>query len=376
MIEKSTGEEFVSYEKPFFSNIILQIDRGDFYNIMPLPNSKDPYPKRLATIYKEYKDGRRLTSGELALAERYYQIGDDKLWGYEESRHGVKRVELVETGPVRATLKVSGEMRFWTTIRLHYVQYICLYSRVPRVEVETLIEHHGKHYRLRACFPTNIKNGRIRHEIPFGWVEREEGEYPALNWVDYSNEVKGLCLLNKGLPGNNVVEGTIFLTLMRSTAFEYKGESWRGFMEGEVNKYEYALVPHVKESSWFYPHILGVEYNMPLLAKFVSKSNGELPRQFSFLSIEPKGVMTSAIYMDKGCMIIRIYEAEGRSNIARVNFSIKVKRVEEITADGEVIRALRVKEGNHVEVGLRPFEVKTLRITWAGDNQCSSSDAS
>ena len=364
LIDKSTGEEFVSLERPFFNNVILQIDRGDFYNIMPLPNPKDPYPKRLAMIYEEYKEGHELTNGELALAKRYYQIGDDKLWGYEESRFGVERVELVETGPVRAALKVSGKIRFWTTIRLRYVQYIYLYSRVPRVEVETLIEHHGKHYRLRVCFPTNIKDGKIRHEIPFGWIERDEGEYPALNWVDYSNEIKGLCLLNKGLPGNNIVDGTIFLTLMRSTAFEYKGESWRGFMEGEVNKYEYALVPHVKEANWFYPHILGAEYNAPLLAKFVSKSDGELPRQFSFLSVEPKGVMTSAIYVEKGRLIIRIYEAEGRDNVARVRFFRDFKRIEEVTADGRVIKVLKAKEDHCIEIKLRPFEIKTLRIAW------------
>ena len=364
LVDKVTGEEFVSFKKPFFNTIILQIDRGDFYNILPLPNPKDPYPRKITEIYRRYRKGLSLSNGEVALAKRYYQIGDDKLWGYKDSRHGVKEVKLIESGPVRSTLRVLGEIKFWTTIKLRYVQYIRLYSEIPRIEIETIIEHHGKHYRLRACFPTNIGNGTIRHEIPFGWVKRGEGEYPALNWVDYSNNVKGLCLLNKGLPGNNVVDGIMFLTLMRSTAFEYKGESWRGFMDGEINKYEYALVPHVKGSKWFYPHILGAEYNMPLLAKFVLKSDGRLPRQFSFLSIEPKGVMVSAIYMDRGHIIVRVYEAEGRDNIARIHLSIKVKKAEEITADGKVIRTLRVRDDSCIEVELRPFEIKTIRVAW------------
>ncbi|RLE65798.1 MAG: hypothetical protein DRJ47_03975 [Thermoprotei archaeon] len=85
---------------------------------MPLPNPKDPYPEGLVGIYKKYKKGCELSCGELALAKRFHQIGDDKLWGYVESRHGIKNVELIESGPIRATLKVYGEIRFWTIIKL------------------------------------------------------------------------------------------------------------------------------------------------------------------------------------------------------------------------------------------------------------------
>ena len=368
LIDKLTGENFVSREKPFFNNIILQIDRGDFYNMLPLPNPKDPYPEGLVGIYRKYKKGCELSFGELALARRFHQIGDDKLWGYVESRHGIKNVELIESGPVRATLKVCGEIRFWTTIKLRYIQYIYLYSKIPRIDFETIIEHHGKYYRLRVCFPTNIESGRIRHEIPFGWVERGEGEYPALNWIDYSNENKGLCLLNRGLPGNNVVDGIMFLTLMRSTSFEYKGESWRGFMDGEINKYEYALVPHTKESNWFYPHLLGAEYNMPLLAKFVSKSSGKLPREFSFLSVEPKEVMISAVYIKEGSLIIRLYEAMGRDNTVKICFFKRPTRVEEIRADGSLVKVLDIRGDGHIRLKIKPFEIKTLRVTLENSN--------
>ena len=363
LVHKETGDEFVSSEKPFFNSLVLQIDRGDFYNVMPLPDPRDPYPRSLADIYREYRSGKSLPPGEAALAERYFRIGDPKLWGFAESWHGVKSVELVESGPVRVAVKVSGEIAFWTTIRLRYVQYIFLYAGIPRIEFETVVEHHGKHYRLRACFPTSIGRGVIRHEVPFGYVERGEGEYPALNWVDYSADGRGLCLLNRGLPGNNVVDGIMFITLMRSTAFEYKGESSRGFMEGETVKYEYAAVPHVKPD--LHPHLLGAEYNAPLLARPVEKPCDEagMPREMSFLSIEPVNVMASAIYVEDGSLIIRIYEAEGRKAMTRIKFFKKPKHVEEVKADGVPVKPLSL-EGSDVVFEIGPFEIKTLKITF------------
>ena len=51
-------------------------------------------------------------------------------------------------------------------------------------------------------------------EIPFGAIERPDSiEMPAQNWIDYSDGRHGLALLNRGLPGNNVSDGTMMLSL-------------------------------------------------------------------------------------------------------------------------------------------------------------------
>ena len=90
-----------------------------------------------------------------------------------------------------------------------------------RIEVRTAILNNEKFVRYRLLFPTAIRNGKSVHEIPFGAIERPDGiEFPAQNWIDYSDGEKGVALLNRGLPGNNVADGTILLSLMRCTSIE------------------------------------------------------------------------------------------------------------------------------------------------------------
>ncbi len=93
-----------------------------------------------------------------------------------------------------------------------------VYSGVRRIDIETTILNNDKFVRYRVLFPTSIQSGRRFDEIPFGAIERPaKHELPAQNWMDLSDGKHGLSLLNIGLPGNDVSDGTLLLSLMRST---------------------------------------------------------------------------------------------------------------------------------------------------------------
>ena len=115
-------------------------------------------------------------------------------------------------GPVYSEFSLAhpfGEGSFATTVRV--------YPGMRRIDVHTQLVNNDKYVRYRVLFPTSIENGRRFDEIPFGAIERPlEQEYPAQYWMDYSDGSKGLALLNRGLPGNNVAGGTLLLSLMRS----------------------------------------------------------------------------------------------------------------------------------------------------------------
>jgi len=57
IVDKETGLEYVDPEKPFANNLLLQIDRGDLYNIMPMLDPRDPLPtqvrEKLAEVARE-----------------------------------------------------------------------------------------------------------------------------------------------------------------------------------------------------------------------------------------------------------------------------------------------------------------------------------
>ena len=133
-----------------------------------------------------------------------------------------------------------------------------LYAGVQRIDLETTIVNNDKFVRYRLLFPTSIQNGRRFDEIPFGAIERpERHELPAQNWIDYGDGKHGLALLNIGLPGSNVSDGTLLLSLMRSARisdYQVSGGddlaslSNLGLELGQSRTFHYALVPH--SGSW------------------------------------------------------------------------------------------------------------------------------
>ena len=115
----------------------------------------------------------------------------------------------VRRGPVFSEFQVRhpfGTNSFATTVRV--------YSSLPRIDFATQILNNERFVRYRLLVPTTITNGRNFQEIPFGAIERPIAqEFPAQNWIDYSDGQRGVALINRGLPGNNVADGTLMVSL-------------------------------------------------------------------------------------------------------------------------------------------------------------------
>ena len=348
IVDKQAGLEYVDPERPFANNLLLQIDRGDLYNIMPMLDPRDPLPmqvrKRLAEIAREF------------------HLEDLKLWDSVESRNMPVKIEVLENGPVRATVRVSGVLRFWVGISVAFTQLVHVYDGLRRIDFETRLTPSGKQYRVRVCFPTSIRKGKIRHEIPFGHVERPEGEYPAQNWIDYSDGEKGLCVVNCGLPGNNVVDDVAVISLLRSVAFEYKGVSEKGFEEKVQHSFRYSLIPFKKGDPQYLPWNHAAEVNNMLIAKTVSDGNGPLPPKHSFLRVEPGNIVLSSLTRDGEHILARVYEANGLKTPCRILTTLPFKKAVEVDClNRETGREVEAK-GETVRLDMNPFEIKTIRL--------------
>ena len=145
-----------------------------------------------------------------------------------------------------------------------------------RIDIRTQILNQDQFVRYRVMFPTTIRDGQSVHEIPFGSIQRPAAiEFPAQNWIDYGNGQQGLALLNRGLPGNTVSDGTMMLSLLRSTrivAYGFGGgyepgmSSDSGLQLGKEFTFDYALVPHAGDWRQAAIYREGMEFNQPLLA--------------------------------------------------------------------------------------------------------------
>jgi alpha-mannosidase len=270
-------------------------------------------------------------------------------------------------GPVFSQIEVSnllGSNVFTTVARV--------YAGIDRVEFQTKILNRDEFARYRLLMPTTLTNGRNFQEIPFGAVQRPENqEFPAQKWMDYSDGAHGAALLNHALPGNNAADGTLMLSLMRSTRIQqyniyggFEGQGSDTALElGKELTFQYALVAHGGDWSHAAVYREGLEFNHPLIVRKASTHSGSLPQRWGFLSISPGNVVLSALKTAKdGSTVARVYEAGGRAvDDAAIQFNAKVLSARESNLMEDSGRALKVRH-NAIRFGLRPFEIKTFKF--------------
>jgi alpha-mannosidase len=271
-------------------------------------------------------------------------------------------------GPVFSEFDIDhpfGKDNFSTRVRL--------YAGIQRVDVDTTIVNHDKFVRYRLLFPTSIQKGRRFDEIPFGAIERpERHELPAQNWIDYGDGKHGVALLNVGLPGSNVSDGTLLLSLMRSArinAYEVSGGddsllSNLGLELGQSRTFHYALVPHT--GSWQDARIFraGLEFNNPLLVRVLDQHPGKPSGKWGLLDISAPNVVLSALMpaQDGKGLIVRVYEAAGQSATdVKIHFDDTVQAASEVNLMEDQLKSISV-ENDTIQLDLRPFEIKTFRV--------------
>ena len=220
--------------------------------------------------------------------------------------------------------------------------------------------------------PTSVANGRNFQEIPFGAIERPTAqEFPAQNWIDYSDSAHGVTLVNRGLPGNNVAEGTLMLSLLRSSriqsygiggGFEGQGSD-SGLELGQERTFHYALIPHSGDWKASSAYRAGLEFNNPLIVRKSAPHAGSLPKRWGVLEVSPDNVVVSALKeAADGSIIIRVYEASGHSvPAASIAFHSKVLTAHTANLMEDPGPKLKVEQ-NVLRFDLHGFEIKTFKI--------------
>ena len=258
-----------------------------------------------------------------------------------------------------------GKGNFSTRVRL--------YAGLHRVDIETQILNNDPYVRYRVLFPTTVQSGQRTDEIPFGAIERPQAqEFPAQNWIDYGDGAHGLALLNCAMPGNNVIENTLALSLFRSaaiTAYGYGGgyepgvSSDTGLELGRTLTLDYSLVPHAGDWRQANVYRAGWEINNPLLVRKVTAHEGSLPLRWGWLDVSQPNVIVSALKPGPGgSVILRVYEASGRpSPGVRIKLYAQLSSAQESDLMEDTGRELKIEQ-NSFQFDLHPFEIKTFRL--------------
>ena len=277
----------------------------------------------------------------------------------------------VRVGPVFTEFHVShpfGKNQFATRVRI--------YPGVQRIDFHTELQNQEQFVRYRLMFPVAVNEGRNVQEIPFGAIERPRSqEFPAQNWIDYGSGDRGVALLNRGLPGNNVAGNVMLLSLMRSTRLlQYGGvsddpttASDTALELGKRLGFDYALMPHA--GTWQDAGVFraGLEFNNPLIARAAAVHNGALPPRWGLMNLTGSDhVVVSALKPSRdGEVAVRVYEAAGRpAQGARLQFGVPLASAHDANLIEDPAAELPVRE-NGFSFDLRPYEIRTFRLRLA-----------
>lgn len=266
------------------------------------------------------------------------------------------RVEIVERGPVRATIRLTCTWGASTV-----VQELSLARGSRRIDWKLEIDWHEQLKALKLAVPVNVADPEATFEVPYGAVVRPAtgDEEPLQRWMDVTGTGGcrsarcGVALLNDCKYGGDILGSEMRLTLLRSPVYAFhdpriieQGVTYEWTDQGRQTV-RCALLPHA--DGWQEAGTVreGWALNVPLITRLEPPHDGELPALQSFAEAAPENVVLSVVKEaeDNDDLVLRLYETNG--------------------VDGEVTLSLPA-EGAGCVFELDAFEIKTIRCVRRG----------
>ncbi|MBL4936216.1 alpha-mannosidase [Clostridium sp. YIM B02515] len=285
----------------------------------------------------------------------YYQ---EKMWAVDD----IQSLEVIEAGPVRATLKI--ERKFSDSL---IVQKIYIYNDIPRIDFNNYVDWKEHQVLLKAAFPIDINTNKATYEIQYGNVERPTHnntswdvarfEVVGQKWADLSEGDFGVSLLNDSKYGHDIKDGLMRLTLIKS------GIEPNLTTDQEEHFFTYSLYPH--SGDWKEAKTVQNAYNInvPLYAKASDEHLGKMPKALSLAKADKDNVIIEVVKKaeDTDDLILRLYECHNKRSKVNVTMFNELINVVECNLMERDLEAVDFK-GQNFSFEIKPFEIKTFKL--------------
>ncbi len=270
---------------------------------------------------------------------------------------GKSTCEIVETGPLRAALRVTTGWRNSTL-----TQTIRLTAQSRRVDFFTEVDWHEQHTLLKAAFPTFISAPHAEFDIQWGSVRRSTKressfdaarfEVPAQKWARLCDGEYSVAVLNDCKYGYDVKDDTIRITLIKSsTSPDPQADQGR-------HLFTYSLLPKPAADRDMLDH---EAYALNTPVRYLSPRGAATAIQFAVSN--PSNVIIETIKPAEDGMgaVLRLYEAHGATTKTTITLGRRIAKVDRVSFD-ETPVGLANFEGREVLLTLRAHEIVTLKL--------------
>ena len=255
------------------------------------------------------------------------------------------------------------------------------------VEIATTFDNRCRDHRLRALFPTRLEAAASDAESAFDVVERPIPRGPDSPWratwnpthpqqrfVDVSDGRAGLAIINDGLREYEVTDTpdrTIAVTLLRAYEVALTTVSWRWERHPEMilsqspgeHEFRYWIYPHA--GRWWQSDVFeeAERLNVPVALAQTGPHAGELPKEMSFLKLEPQALVLSAVKRAErsDALIVRAFNPTAETVRGRLTLFRPIRAARLTNLNEEPQSDLAPKK-NSVTFDAGPKKVVTLAL--------------
>ena len=340
-----------------FKYIVSVNAKGDISSIIDKSLGKELLEKPIRFELSKYEGNKSYPAWELT----YKEI---KKYPWEFAENG--EVEVLEKGPVRATLKITQ-----TCGRSRFVRYVSLWAGGQWVDVKNEIEWRETQRILHNGFSFTAHSKQATFDLGLGTIKRGNMRkklyaVPAQKWVDLSDLKKnyGVSVFSDSKYGwVKKDESTLRMTVVHTPKYYYRHDSVQGMMDLGLNRYGYAIYSHAGEWNKETQQ-LARSFHQPLTAFITDAHPGTLGNSYSFGSLSSDGVILRALKKaeDDETVIVRVNEATGRHvHDVSLRLGEGIAYASETNGMEEPLNAAIVEDGALV-FDLAPYEVKTFAL--------------
>ena len=331
---------------------------------------------------------------EFARKTGEYFLGELRGFFYEEgkfrsSTEAPARLTILRDNIYEKKVKIEGE------IASHpFTQLITLSKGGKRIDFELTVdwkknvgigEYKENHwsgnrrafcddrFKLNVLFPADLRSPRIYKNAPFDVCEStldntffnswdQIKHNIILNWVDLA-EQKGDYAL--ALFSDHTTSYSYGEDFPLGLTAQYSGGGLWGpdyKITGPL-KMKYAIMPH--RGKWDKASVANSSdcWNEPLLSSCYSVAK---PESKSFINLQNTGYQVSAVYLENGKIVLRLFNSEGNEKLQKVTFDMPLSGVEEVDLNGKCVEKKNIKTcagKSDMMISMPRFGVRTFVLS-------------